>query len=100
MVMALRCGRAISRRPLLHGARRVFDDRPENRLLRTPLRHVFKLTALQANQRLAHELQFVLALRGWMRQAERDHGRRTGLATEERKRLKSLEREPLAAPSE
>jgi len=35
------------------------------------------------------------ALRGWVRQAERDQARRAGLTTDERERLKRLERENL-----
>lgn len=33
------------------------------------------------------------ALRNWVRQHERDHGERTGLTTEEKARLKQLEKE-------
>lgn len=33
------------------------------------------------------------ALRNWVRQSERDHGKRSGVTTSERERIKELERE-------
>jgi len=38
-------------------------------------------------------------LRNWLRQAERDQGRRPGLTTDERQRLKQLEREVFCSPT-
>jgi transposase-like protein len=42
---------------------------------------------------IAEKIGTVEALRGWVRQAERDRGRRPGLTSDERERLKGLERE-------
>src|SRR3954451_16506739 len=39
-------------------------------------------------------------LRNWVRQAERDRGLRAGPSTQERERIKALERENRAAPSQ
>ncbi len=48
----------------------------------------------QAIQSMAGKLGCTAeTLRRWVRQDERDHGRRLGLTTDERQRLKELERE-------
>ena len=39
-------------------------------------------------------------LRKWVRQAERDKGLRAGLASDERERMKAMERDPRASPGQ
>jgi transposase len=62
--------------------RMVFDHTPE---------HPSQWAAIRS---IAEKLGCrVESLRRWVRQAERDGGRRSGLTTDERQRLKQLERE-------
>ena len=62
--------------------RMVFDHAPEHGSQWATIRSVAEKLGLTTE-----------ALRRWVRQAERDAGRRPGLTTDERARLKHLERE-------
>ena len=62
--------------------RMVFDHTPEHPSQWAAIRSIAEKIGC------THE-----ALRRWVRQAERDQGRRPGLTTDERDRLKALERE-------
>ena len=72
-----------------------FSPEVRERAVRMVLEHIDKhesqwaaISSIAENIGCAAE-----TLRGWVRQAERDAGRRPGLTTDERQRLKQLERE-------
>ena len=62
--------------------RMVFDQAPEHSSQWAAIRSVAEKRGCTSE-----------ALRRWVRQAERDTGKRPGLTTDERQRLKQLERE-------
>jgi transposase len=62
--------------------RMVFDHTPEHPSQWAAIRSVGEKLGIRTE-----------SLRRWVRQAERDRGERPGLTTEERQRLKQLERE-------
>jgi transposase len=62
--------------------RMVFDHTPEHASQWAAIRSVGEKLGIQTE-----------SLRRWVRQAERDAGQRAGLTTDERQRLKQLERE-------
>ena len=62
--------------------RMVFDHTPEHPSQWAAIRSVGEKLGIRTE-----------SLRRWVRQAERDAGKRPGLTTEERERLKQLERE-------
>ncbi len=62
--------------------RMVFDQAPEHSSQWAAIRSVAEKLGCTSE-----------ALRRWVRQAERDTGKRPGLTTDERQRLKQLERE-------
>ena len=62
--------------------RMVFDHTPEHASQGAAIRSVGEKLGIRTE-----------SLRRWVRQAERDAGKRPGLTTDERERLKQLERE-------
>jgi transposase len=63
----------------------VFDHTPEHPSQWAAIRSVGEKLGIRTE-----------SLRRWVRQAERDRGERPGLTTDERQRLKQLERENVA----
>jgi transposase-like protein len=53
---------------------------------------VFRASCGCAVDPTAHRFASARGLRGWVRQAERDQGKRPGPTTDERERIKALER--------